>query len=192
MASGENFTLTPTVGVYYFSSKTNTFNTSLGRYGMKYSRDTFELPVEVTAKYDIEVSCDSTLSLIAPGGYSYSFRNKGTKIDSFNVAGLANQFGDNHIPIPDRSSWNASGGVQYRYRNVDFGVNYEYYGRNNYRSHNLNANVGVSFWYLSFPPCGEVCFAARLLRRAAFFVRLNNTGRLSRLVQRKCFQAFAA
>lgn len=146
--TARNLTLTPTIGLYYITSKTNTFDTTY-RNGMKYKRDVVEMPIEVTAKYDIEVGCDSTLSLMANAGYAYNFNNKGTKVDRFvgghsgALAGLG--LGDYRGVDPGRSSWNAGAGVQYRYRNVDFGVNYDYYGRKNYNGHSLFANVGVSF-----------------------------------------------
>lgn len=143
--AARNFTLTPTLGLYYYTTNTNRFNTSLGRNGMKYSSSSVEMPVEVTAKYDIATGCDSTLSVVATAGYAYNFTNKGTKVKDFNIPGLQSTVGDNRLPKPGRSSWNAGGGLQYRYRNMDFGVNYEYYGRKEYKSHNLNASVGISF-----------------------------------------------
>lgn len=145
----ERFTLTPTIGVNYYSAKTNRFDSTYRR-DMKYSRHDIEAPIEITAKYDFNVGCDSTFSLMGTAGYAYNFNNKGTKIDSFTIGDHPAfrkhiSLGDTRMPKPGHSSWNVGAGAQYRYRRFDVGVNYEYYGRKDYNGHSLNANLGVNF-----------------------------------------------
>ena len=141
----QNFALIPSIGLYYYDTSTNRFNTSSGRLGMKYSNHSIEMPLEVTAKYDVCIGAETNLTLVANGGYTYNFRDKGTKIDRFVMGGTGIVMGGDRGRSAGHSGWNIGGGANLQYRNFDFGVNYEYNARSDYDSHNLWVNAGVRF-----------------------------------------------
>ena len=141
----QNFSIIPSVGLYYYTSSTNTFSTTAGRADMKYKRHDLELPAQLTMKYDVCLNAESTLSLNVNGGYTYNFRDKGTRIDEFAMANTGIVMGGGHGRDPGHSGWNAGGGAQVRVRNFDVGVHYEYYARKEFDSHKVYANVGLSF-----------------------------------------------
>ena len=140
----QNFALIPSIGLYYYDTSSNRFNTSAGRVGMKYDATSLEMPIEVTAKYDICLGAETNLTLIGKGGYSYNFHDKGTKINRFTTT-VGGVFGGDRGREAGNSRWTVGGGANLQYRNMDFGVNYEYTGRSDYDSHNLWVNAGIRF-----------------------------------------------
>ncbi len=143
------FTITPSIGIYYYDTFTKDFNTyndlnTVNRYDMKLKRESVEMPIDLTMKYDVCASDNTKVSLVANGGYSYNFKNKGTKIEEFNLGGVSLE-GGQYSRKPGSSTWYAGGGIQASIKNFDIGANYEYVGRYDYHSHNVTATVGVKF-----------------------------------------------
>lgn len=145
-----NFTLTPTVGLYWYEAKSSAFTTrTVGdptndfmRYG-KMTKKSLLLPVELTASYDHRIDDCSSISVKASGGYTYNFKNKGA--DGWaDFGNTGNEFGVRGMKSA-RSGWNASAGLNYNYKSLDFGVDYRYEGAKKYHNHSVSATVGVRF-----------------------------------------------
>ncbi len=158
IAAACNFTITPSIGLFYYGTDTDTFDTFVNgaamRHGMNYDRSSLEMPIDVTMKYDIPFGCDGAnkVSLIANGGYSYNFINKGTKINRFTMTDLVDvddnpiySEGDSWGRKQGSSTWYAGAGLQVSINRFDIGAYYEYVGRKDYNSHNLNVTAGVKF-----------------------------------------------
>lgn len=146
-------TLTPSVGLYYYNSRTNDFNVKLtngSMRGVKAKQNLVELPVDLAARYEVFRGHESSFALLANAGYAASLNNHGGKLDSFlyddALAHSTNQRASGYSgPKSGRSAANFGGGVEYRYGHFDIGIRYNYYFRSDYDSHNLRAVLGLSF-----------------------------------------------
>lgn len=142
-----SFTLTPTIGLYYSHSKSaahtwvsdNYYDVRVGSSKMK----SLWMPIDLAARYTFNFANDSDLSIKATGGYAYNFKKDGSSGHSaFAVGGRSwsNKGGEQ-----GRHNWNIGGGIEYRVRNFDIGVDYRYDKSKHVKSHNVQATVGVSF-----------------------------------------------
>lgn len=142
-----NFTLTPTVGLYWLEARgsAHTANGAAGaQHFSKIKNKAFLLPVDLTARYRVDLGCDNSLTLRVTGGYAYNFKNDGAEGDM--------RYGFNSsLPVsingvkPGRSSWNVGAGVTYQYKRFDFSVDYRYDSQSKYDGHRVSGTIGINF-----------------------------------------------
>lgn len=142
-----NFTLTPSVGLFWSESTGSAF-TATGAAGnqsfSKIKAKSLLLPIDLTARYKVDLGCDSSITFKAAGGYAYNFKNDGA--NGYMTYGF-----DNALPInvngvkAGRSSWNVGGGITYERGRFDVGVDYRYDGRKKFDGHRVSATIGVNF-----------------------------------------------
>ncbi len=142
----ENFTLTPTIGLFWNQAENSSYSTS-GAIVQNYSKvkqKSFMMPVDLTATWRHQIDECSSVAFKVGGGYAYNFKRDRAD-GSFTYAGL----GGNPIFFqgvrPERHSWNATAGITYTVRNVDFGIDYRYDGMKKFQAHRVAATVGLSF-----------------------------------------------
>lgn len=142
-----NFTLTPSVGLFW-SESTGSAYTATGAAGnqdfSKIKSKSLQLPIDLTARYKVDLGSDSSVTFKAAGGYAYNFKKDG-------ASGYMTYGFDNALPIsvngvkPGRSSWNVGGGITYERGRFDVGVDYRYDGRQKFDAHRVSATIGVNF-----------------------------------------------
>ncbi len=141
-----NFTLTPSIGLYWSESKGSDY-TSTGVMGNlnydKITQKSLMLPIDLMARYRVDLGCDSSVTFKAHGGYAYNFKKDG-------ASGFMNYGFDNSTVAingakPGRSSWNVGGGITYQRGRWDVGVDYRYDGRSKFDAHRISATLGVNF-----------------------------------------------
>lgn len=142
------FTLTPTVGLFWSESTTPSYrsrnsNGLVQNFGKLKGRSLM-LPVELTAAYNHRIDDSSSISFEVKGGYSYNFKNDGAR-GSLTYGGWGGQTVLIQGVKPGRHGWNVGGGVKYRVKNFDIGVDYRYDGRSKYDAHRVSATVGLRF-----------------------------------------------
>lgn len=102
------------------------------------------MPIDLTATWRHQIDECTRVAFKVGGGYAYNFKRDRAE-GTFTYAGL----GDNPIFMqgvrPERHSWNATAGITYTVRNVDFGVDYRYDGMKKFQAHRVSATVGLSF-----------------------------------------------
>ena len=137
-------TITPSIGLYHYTSSTNTFSTTI-RNNMKVEQDSTELPIDVAVNYDIPTA-SGNLRLTANTGYAYSFSKDGGELDGFGYNGIA---GSRISGIKGRENarhtWNLGAGATYSTGRFDIGVKYDYYAKSDYNAHRVMGTVGISF-----------------------------------------------
>ncbi len=140
----QNLTITPSVGLYYYTSSTSTYNTNVLR-GVQVDQDSTELPIDVAVNYDIPTA-GGNVRLTANAGYAYSFNNDGGDLGSFGYNGIAG-VGVTGIQGREASkhTFNIGAGVSYSTGRFDFGVKYDYYMKSDYDAHRVLGTVGISF-----------------------------------------------
>ncbi|MDR0362117.1 MAG: autotransporter domain-containing protein, partial [Planctomycetota bacterium] len=138
----ECFTLTPSVGLYYYDSRSNKFNSST-KTGVRLDYDRLETPVDLVASYAVINTGDSKLALNANVGYAYNF-NDNAADGRFTYTGLP---GSVYVEGRDvgRHTVKAGGGFKYERGNLDFAVNYDYRHKARSDSHSVFAAVGLKF-----------------------------------------------
>lgn len=145
---GENWTLTPSVGLYWFQAESSAYRTAGAAFQNigKIKEKSLMLPIDLTAQYTQQLGDCSSISFKVGGGYAYDFKNDGAK-GHMGYDGLDAVWGTTAIQgvKPGRSSWNVGGGITYRKNNFDIGVDYRYNGRKKYDGHRVSATVGWSF-----------------------------------------------
>ncbi len=140
----ERLTITPSIGLYYYTSKSDTYNSTIKR-GLKVEQDSAEMPIDLAVNYDIPM-CNGNVRLTANTGYAYRFSKDG---------GTLNDFGYNGIDgvlvrgiegrENSRHTWNIGAGVSYSTGRFDIGLKYDYYVKKDYDAQRVLATVGVSF-----------------------------------------------
>ena len=142
LKASDCFTLTPSVGLYYYNSESNKFDSNT-KTGVKLDYDRLEMPVDLVASYAIVNSGDSKLALNVNVGYAYNF-NDNTADGNFTYTGLP---GSVYVESRDngRHTYKAGGGFKYESGNFDFGVNYDYRHKAKSDSHSVFATVGLKF-----------------------------------------------
>ncbi len=140
----QNLTITPSIGLYYYTSKSNTYNSTM-KNGLKVEQDSAEMPIDLAASYDIPVSCGN-IRLTANTGYAYRFGNAGGNLNDFGYNGITGVRveGIEGRENP-RHTWNVGAGVSYSTGRFDIGVKYDYYLKKNYDAHRVLGTVGISF-----------------------------------------------
>ncbi len=139
-----NFTITPTVGLYYYSSESDRFN-STGLNGVQIENDNTELPLAVSMKYDVPVSACGVLSFEVNGGYTYNFSGEGGTVTAQGYNGI-NAAGSGRTTLKStRHSYNVGAGVGYSASRWDAGLKYDYYTSKASKAHTLRAEVGFKF-----------------------------------------------
>ncbi len=142
-----NFTLTPSVGLYWSESKGSSY-TSTGAAGNWYydkiTQKSLMLPIDLMARYRVDLGYDSSVTFKAHGGYAYNFKKDG-------ASGYMNYGfdGSPNVAIngarPGRSSWNVGGGITYQRGRWDISADYRYDGRSKFNAHRISATLGVNF-----------------------------------------------
>lgn len=142
------FTLTPSVGLSYIESKSSSHNTGVNGVDLiavgKIKQDTWMIPVELRADYDIEVNACSRINLNANVGYTYT-------TDADAADGYAHWVGGTGgaLRTTGRNSghdtFNIGAGVRAYINRFDVGVNYDYYAKSKSDTHRVMATMGVSF-----------------------------------------------
>lgn len=145
-----NFYLIPSAGLAYINSRAGAHTIYANGFATesisKGKADSFILPVQLAANYDVCLSGDSKLTLSVNGGYSYYFDDDGPSswITDLGQAQPPVAMGSvNHKT--GKNQWNVGAGLKYTYRSFDVGVNYDYYNRSKYDAHRVMGTVGVSF-----------------------------------------------
>lgn len=143
-----SFTLTPTVGIYYSHSKSSAYTSSLNGLSAfnynKISNHGWVLPIELTAKYKVDLDDCSSVTFSVTGGYNYNLTNKGAR-GSYGFAGVQDVTTTINGVKPGRSGWTAGAGVKYQRNRFDFSVGYRYDGKSKYDGHKVIGAIGVSF-----------------------------------------------
>lgn len=145
----DNFTLTPSIGLNHAHAKNsghqvNYAGVDLLTYGAMKNHST-SVPVELAASYDVVNTCDSTLNLNASVGYSYNFDDDGIEGDiNFNGLGGVGSLRASGREL-GHHALNVGAGMKYTYKNLDFGVRYDYFAKSDYDAHRLVGTVGLSF-----------------------------------------------
>lgn len=143
---GSSLYLTPSVGLFWSEANSSEYEAfgTVNRHVGKVTQKSLVMPVEVATRYVHELSDDSSVTFKAQGGYSYNFKNDGpTGSVQYNYLG-AQEFAVTGT-APGRHGWNAGGGIQYKYKNMDLGVDYRYDRKKKVDAHRVSATVGVSF-----------------------------------------------
>ncbi len=139
-----NFTMTPSVGLYYYTSKSGTF-TSTGLNGIQIKNHGTELPLALLLKYDIAVCNCSFVSLEANGGYTYNFSDEGGRATALGYNGITGGNGASTTLKSSRHGYNVGGGVTYNTPRWNAGLKYDYYLSKASDAHVLRAEVGFKF-----------------------------------------------
>ncbi len=147
-------TLTPTFGLYYQNGRSSAFSAEFNPDGGgavstldvgRVKSRSLSLPIDLSARFEVLNTGCQSLSLTTNVGYAYEFRNKGAT----GALGLGGLGGAPRIDFkgrkPGRSTWNAGAGVQYAYKNLEFGAKYDYYSKSKYDAHQVMGTVGVNF-----------------------------------------------
>lgn len=139
-------TLTPGVGLFWSESRGSEYRSG-GVFDLTVGRmrsQSLILPVDVVLEYKREINHYASVSVKAGGGYSYNFKNDGSRgaISYDYVGGEA--IAVNGM-APGRHGWNATAGVKYQYKKVAVGVDYRYDGKSKFNAHRVAASIGVSF-----------------------------------------------
>ncbi|MCC8167411.1 MAG: autotransporter outer membrane beta-barrel domain-containing protein [Planctomycetes bacterium] len=142
-----NFTLTPSVGLYWSESKGSSY-TSTGAMGNlhydKITQKSLMLPIDLAARYRVDLGSDSSVTFKVAGGYAYNFKKDGASgwlnYDFANTPAVAVSGAR-----PGHSSWNVGAGVMYQKGRWDVGVDYRYDGRSKLDAHRISATLGVNF-----------------------------------------------
>ncbi len=138
--------LTPSIGLFWSDSTGSAYNSRgvINQVIGEMETQSVMLPIDVAARYVHEINDCSSVTFKVSGGYSYNFKNDGSKgtmrydyagADTISVNGTA----------PGRSSWNVGTGVKYQYKSMDFGVDYRYDGRKKFDAHRVSATIGLNF-----------------------------------------------
>ena len=147
---GENWTLTPTVGLFWSEAESSAYSARFSNGGgqnfSKIKSKSLIMPIDLKAEYTQRLSDCSSISFNVTGGYSYNWKKDGGRAEgSFNYAGYENNVIFLQGVKPGRNSWNVGAGVTYRVNNLDVGVNYRYDGKSKFDAHRVAATVGWSF-----------------------------------------------
>lgn len=145
--ASSNFTLTPSVGLYYLTAKSSAFayqGAFVGAHVNEIKDKSLLLPVELTATYHSQLNECSAIDVNVSGGYTYNFKNDGAKGDMYYDYNPAYPIFIQGVK-PGQNSWNIGAGLKYNYKRFDVGVDYRYIGGSDYKSHNVSATVGVKF-----------------------------------------------
>ncbi|MCD8139873.1 MAG: autotransporter outer membrane beta-barrel domain-containing protein [Planctomycetaceae bacterium] len=147
-------TLTPRVGLYYQNVRSSSVGAEFSPDGGgavstldvgRVKSRSLSLPIDLSARFEVLNTDCQSLSLTTNVGYAYEFRNKGAT----GALGLGGLGGAPRIDFkgrkPGRSTWNAGAGVQYAYKNLEFGAKYDYYSKSKYDAHQVMGTVGVNF-----------------------------------------------
>ncbi|MCD8351902.1 MAG: autotransporter outer membrane beta-barrel domain-containing protein, partial [Planctomycetaceae bacterium] len=147
-------TLTPTIGLYYQNARTSSFAAEFSPDGGgtlstldvgRVKSRSLSMPIDLSARFEVLNNGCQSLALTTNVGYAYEFRNKGaTGALGFGGLGGAPRI-DFKGRKPGRSTWNAGAGVQYAYKNLEFGAKYDYYAKSKYDAHQVMGTVGVNF-----------------------------------------------
>lgn len=150
----EYLTITPSVGFNYQNSHSSSHNQFFrGDLGSNFNTLTVgkmrnhsaTIPFELRVGYDLVADDDSLLNVSLLGGYAYETHDKGVS-GSYGFGGLGD-FGT-FAPVGKgvgRHVMNLGAGLKYLYKQYEFGVDYDYYGRTNYGAHSIIGRFGISF-----------------------------------------------
>ncbi len=148
----DRLAVTPTVGLHYIKAKADAhtrFMNGIAQSSIdKASAKALLLPVNINARYDIEFSNCSRLSIEGNVGYSYNFK-RDSAIANITMNGVAIDGGAVVLRSQGREqsrhTWNFGGGLRYSYNAIDFAVKYDYYTQSDVDAHRVMGTVGVSF-----------------------------------------------
>lgn len=146
---GENWTLTPSVGLFWAASDgtayTSTLNGAAFQNFDELSSESLLMPFDLKVEYTAQVDADSTVSFNVSGGYAYNWKEDGGRSSgSFNYAGTNDTVFLQGVK-PGKNNWNIGAGVTYRRNNFDIGLNYRYDAKKEFDGHRIAATVGWNF-----------------------------------------------
>lgn len=143
---GENFSATPTVGLFYATNKSSRYYSDgpLPMWVNSMKNRIFQVPLSLSLDYTTRFNECSSLKFTLAGGYAYDFKNEG-------VNGSIVYDYVNALPIsvegvaPGHHSWNIGAGIKYQYKRFDVGLGYRYDGRKSWDGHRASVLLGMNF-----------------------------------------------
>lgn len=144
-------TLTPSVGLTYQRSRSNSFDAVFDWGGgsstlrnSNIKNHSVSLPVALNAEYRVIDNGHSALALSGNVGYAYEFHNKGAS-GALSMGGLNAPRIDFRGRNPGRNTWNLGAGVKYDHGRFEVAAKYDYYARSKYDAHRVMGTVAVNF-----------------------------------------------
>ncbi len=152
---GEYLIVTPSAGIEYIAARGGAHEqwfTGAGGVGArtldvgKITGSSFSVPFGLAASLDVIGDEDSLLTITGRVGYAYGLRNKGAE-GRFGYGGLGGIIDPVRAAsrAPGRHTWNLGLSARYLYDNMEFGLGYEYTGRDSYKSHAVTFSAGMNF-----------------------------------------------
>ncbi len=151
---GDNFMLTPSIGVGYLNATAKGHDGSFAGKQMfgfdDYKYDTWYIPLEVRANYNVCITSDQSIDIGAKAGIAYL--TSGDAADGvYHSYGIRNidtgNFRSYKSVGRDYGHWNAmaGAGIQYNYKKMWVGLDYQWSAMKDFHSHDVNITAGIKF-----------------------------------------------
>ncbi len=151
---GDNFMITPSIGVGYLNATAKGHNglyADTDLFGFDdYKYDTFYIPLEVRANYNVCITSDQSLDIGAKAGIAYMTSGDAAKgvYHSYGLIDQTTGFNKAYNSVGrDYGHWNAmaGAGIQYNYKRMWVGVDYQWNAMKDFNSHDVNITAGIKF-----------------------------------------------